>query len=135
MLKEDQKIAIYMEANLDTDYGKMGFGVMRYSSNDIVCVIDSVHAGKTVDQVGNLPFPFPVVASVDDAADRGAEVLVLGTAPSGGRVPDDWNAPLQRALKRNMSIVNGLHDRLNDRFGHLLDQVCLRHASSKEAFG
>ena len=120
MLKENQKIAIYMEANLDTDYGKMGFGVMRYSRNEIVCVIDSVHAGKTVDQLGKLPFPFPVVATVDDAADRGADVLVLGTAPSGGRVPEEWHAPLERAIERKMSIVNGLHDRLNDRFGHLL---------------
>jgi len=117
MLKPQQKLAIYMEDNLNSDYGKMGFGVMRFSQNEIVCVIDSVHAGKTVDEVGELPFQIPVVASVDEAADRGAEVLVLGTAPSGGRVPDDWHSPLKRAIERGMNLVNGLHDNLNELFG------------------
>ncbi len=111
-----------MEDNLNSDYGKMGFGVMRFSQNDIVCVIDSVHAGKTVDEVGDLPFPIPVVASVDEAAEKGAEVLVLGTAPSGGRVPDDWHPPLQRAIECGMSLVNGLHDSLNDLFGKNLSE-------------
>ena len=46
MLDHDQKIAIYMEGQLDNDYGKMGFGVMRYSRNPVGCVVDSTHAGK-----------------------------------------------------------------------------------------
>ena len=109
-----------MEQNLDTDYGKMGFGVMRYSSNPIVCVIDSKFAGKTVSEVGNLPFDIPVVKDVSAALAKGAEVLVLGTAPSGGRVPDQWDAPLEQALSHGMCLINGLHDRLNDRYGDLL---------------
>ena len=109
-----------MEGNLNSDYGKMGFGVMRFSQNEIVCVIDSEHAGKTVDQVGELPFSIPVVASVDEAADQGAEVLVLGTAPSGGRVPDDWHPPLKTAIERGLNLVNGLHDNLNELFGESL---------------
>ncbi len=118
MLNKDQKLAIYMEQNLDTDYGKMGFGIMRFSSNPIVCVIDSSHAGKTVNQVEDLPFPYPVVSNVDEAVRLGAEVLVLGIAPSGGRLPEKWHAPLNRAIEQGLCLINGLHDRLNDRFGH-----------------
>ena len=120
MLDKRQKIAVYMEENLDSDYGKMGFGVMRYSPNPVCCVIDSVHAGKRVHQACELPFDYPVVAGVKEAAALGAEVLVLGTAPSGGRVPDRWQAPLRQSLQLGLSIVNGLHDNLNERFGHLL---------------
>ena len=120
MLNKTQKLAIYMEENLDSDYGKMGYGVMRYIDNPVACVIDSTCAGKKVNQACNLPFDYPVVASVQEAVNLGAEVLVLGTAPSGGRVPDDWYPPMQQALNSGMNIVNGLHDKLNDLLGHLI---------------
>lgn len=120
MLMPDLKLAIYMEANLDSDYGKMGFGVMRFSPNEVLCIVDSVHAGKTVNAVCDLPFDYPVVAGIEEAAELGAQVLVLGTAPSGGRVPEAWYPPLQSALESGMNLVNGLHDPLNDRFGHML---------------
>lgn len=117
MLNKNQKIAIYMEANLDSDYGKMGYGVMRYIANPVACVIDSVHAGKRVQDACSLTYDYPVVASIEEAHALGAEVLVLGTAPSGGKVPEDWHAPIRQALAHNMSLVNGLHDRLNELFG------------------
>jgi uncharacterized NAD-dependent epimerase/dehydratase family protein len=106
-----------MEANLDSDYGKMGFGVMRFSQNEVVCVIDSTNAGVNVNDVTELPFKFPVVASVEEAVNLGADVLVLGIAPSGGRVPEKWFAPLKMAISKGMSIINGLHDDLNALFG------------------
>lgn len=117
MLNKNQKIAVYMEANLDSDYGKMGYGVMRYIKNPVVCVVDSINAGKRVNDACSLPYDYPVVASIAEAHDLGAEVLVLGTAPSGGRVPDDWYPQLEQALEFGMSIVNGLHDRLNEQIG------------------
>ena len=120
MLNKNQTIAIYMEGNLDSDYGKMGFGVMRYGHNPVCCVVDSTHAGKRVNQVCELPFDYPVVAGIAEAADLGAQVLVLGTAPSGGRAPPEWDAALSECLRLGLSIVNGLHDRLNERYGHLL---------------
>ena len=120
MLDQSQKVAIYMEASLNSDYGKMGFGVMRYIANPIVCVIDSTQAGKTVQEITNQPFAYPVVDSVAKALEMGAQVLVLGTAPSGGRVPESWHAPLDEAIVGGMNIVNGLHDKLNVQFGELL---------------
>lgn len=120
MLDRNQKIAVYMDRNLDPDYGKMGFGVMRYTQNPVVCVIDSEHAGKSVNQACELPFTYPIVASIDEAADLGAEVLVLGAAPPGGRIDAAWQSALQRALDRRMSIINGLHDRLNEVFAEQL---------------
>ena len=120
MLRPDHKLAIYMEASLDSDNGKMGFGVMRYCENEIVCIVDSTHEGKTVCEVCDLPFDYPVVSSVTDAVDMGAQVLVLGTAPSGGRIPDDWHAPLEEAINQGMCLVNGLHDSLNNLLGYKL---------------
>ena len=45
MLKPNQKVAIYMQGFLHSDYGKMGLGIIRYSENPIVGIIDSENAG------------------------------------------------------------------------------------------
>ena len=93
---------------------------MRYGRNPVCCVIDSVHAGKRVSQACELPFDYPVVAGVAQAANLGAQALVLGTAPSGGRAPPAWDAALRECLQLGLNLVNGLHDNLNARYGHLL---------------
>ena len=116
MLDKEKKLAIYMEQSLTSTHGKMGHGVMRYIENPIVCVIDSAHAGKRIRDVCDAPHDYPVVASVKEASDLGAEVLVLGLAPSGGRIPDQWMQPLEQSIRQGMCIVNGLHDQLNERF-------------------
>ena len=109
-----------MEGALDNDSGKMGFGLMRFSKHPIVCVIDSNYAQKTVQEAVGLPYSIPVVATVDEAIALQSEILVLGIAPSGGRFPAEWDAPISHALENGLSLINGLHDNLNARFGHLL---------------
>ena len=51
MLKTTDKIAVWMESNLDDDYGKMGISALRYLNNEIVCVVDSTFAGKKLSEV------------------------------------------------------------------------------------
>ncbi len=120
MLKGHHQLAVYMEGHLGSDYGKMGYGVIRYSRNPVVCVVDSIHAGKKVSEVCHLPHPIPVVGTLKEARQLGADVLVLGIAPSGGQIPDEWFPHLRQALALGMSLVNGLHDRLNQRLGNEL---------------
>lgn len=120
MFDTNQKLAIYMEEALDNDSGKMGFGLMRFSRHPIVCVIDSNYKDKTVKEAVGLPYSIPVVGSVDQAIALEAEIMVLGIAPSGGRFPAEWDAPISHALENGLSLINGLHDDLNARFGHLL---------------
>lgn len=111
-----------MEGALDNDSGKMGFGLMRFSKHPIVCVIDSNFAGNSVQEAVGLPYSIPVVETVDKAVAMQAEIIVLGIAPSGGKFPDEWDEPISNALTNGLSLINGLHDDLNARFGHLLKQ-------------
>ena len=120
MFNPIQKLCIYMEGALDNDSGKMGFGLMRFSKHPIVCVIDSQFSGKTVEQAVGLPYSIPVVSTVNDAIEMGSEIMVLGIAPSGGKFPDSWDEPVSFALKNGLSLINGLHDDLNGRFGKFL---------------
>ena len=116
MLKSNQKVAVYMEGHVNSDFGKMGMGVVRYLKNPIIGVIDSKFGGKSMSDFMNTLKDVPILNTLDEAIQRGAEVLVLGIAPSGGKIPESWNFTIEAALKSGLSIVNGLHDLLNPQW-------------------
>src|SRR5258705_6360099 len=91
---------------------KTAIGVLRYASYQIVAVVDSTRAGTdAADHVG-VGRGVPVVATVDDAIARGADVLLIGTAAAGGQIPDSYRPYLSHALERGLSVWNGLHERV-----------------------
>ncbi len=47
-----------------------------------------------------------------EAARRGAGSLVIGVAPVGGRLPDEWLPDLEAAIAEGLDIVSGMHTRL-----------------------
>ena len=116
MLNRGQNLAIYMEGAVRSYGGKMGFGILRYSPNLVVCVIDSETAGQDMKDVAGMPRSCPIVASVEEAFALGAEVFVLGIAPPGGLIPKPWFEIINRAVDLGLSIVNGLHDLLAPHF-------------------
>ena len=105
--------------------------MLRYATYQIVAVVDSTRAGTdAADHVG-VGRGVPVVATVDDAITRGADVLLIGTAAAGGRIPDAYRPFLARALERGISVWNGLHERvLNDP--QLADAANRGNASVRE---
>ena len=118
-LRPDQPLAIYMEGALGDPSGKMGYGVLRYSPNPIACVIDSNHPGGDAGVISDIPRRCPVVATVAEARKLGAEVFVLGLAIGGGMIPANWFPAIDDAVGVGMSVVNGLHDRLEPRYPNL----------------
>ena len=118
MLKPNQKVAIYMEGYLHSDYGKMGLGVVRYLQNPIVGIIDTHHAGSNINQQHPIDRDIPIYEKLNQVIDKGAEILLLGIAPSGGKVPNNWLPLIELALVKGLSIINGLHDSLFQRFSH-----------------
>lgn len=116
MLQPHHKLALYMEGALGELTGKMGSGCLRYSPNEIVAVIDSRHAGRDARDISDSPRQCPIVGTLFEAVALGADVLVLGIAPPGGLIPEEWYPVLDEAVAAGLSLVNGLHDRLSPRY-------------------
>ena len=89
---------------------------IAYGRNPVVAVIDSTQAGKLVCDLCALDSDVPIVATLADTQAMCAQVLVLGTAPSGGRLPQDRVAVLEKAIAAGMSLVDRMHDRLQPKF-------------------
>jgi uncharacterized NAD-dependent epimerase/dehydratase family protein len=118
-LPHGSRLALYMQGEMTHQAGKLGRGVLRYSHSEIVCVVDSVNAGRDASDVVGIPRSVPVVASLAEAHAMGANVLVLGIAPGGGLIPASWRPMLSEAIERGFSLVNGLHDRAAPLFPSL----------------
>ena len=116
MLKPIDKVAIYMQDQLNGESGKMGFGAIRYLQNEIVAVIDSSQVGQSIQRFINTKLDIPIIGSIEQAKALGANVLLLGIAPVGGKIPEQWIPLIERALELGLSIINGLHDLLAPRF-------------------
>ena len=102
MLKPNDKIAIWMEASIDDDFGKMGISALRYLNNDIVCVIDSVYKGKKISDVSIIKKDIPIVDCLKDARELGANVILLGVLTSGGIRPKSWDPFIKESLEKRM---------------------------------
>lgn len=106
-----RRIAILAEGSFGPFSAKTAVGVMRYSLDTVVAVVDSAHAGETADQVlgAEIGVGVPVVADVAAALDFQPDTLLIGIAPIGGKLPDEWRPGIILALERGLTVVSGLH--------------------------
>ncbi len=117
MLKPHHRLAILLHGGVRSGDGKTGLAMLRYSQGSIVAVIDQdapgesleAHTGIERSNPDNSSEEVPVVASVQAALAHRPDALVIGVAPSGGKLPPDWAAEVQGAIASGLSIVNGLH--------------------------
>ncbi|MDF5725932.1 MAG: DUF1611 domain-containing protein [Rhizonema sp. PD37] len=105
----NQRVAILLHGEIRGTHGKTGLAILRYSESPIVAVIDRESAGKSLLELTGIKRDVPIVSSVAAALEYQPEVLVIGVAPKGGILPEDYWHELKNALSGGMSIVNGLH--------------------------
>ncbi len=114
----DRRLVILAEGNFGFHHGKTAMGVIRYGREPVVAVIDSTQAGRNVREwLGDSGrFDIPIVASLSDALGflPRATALLVGIAPTGGRLPDDWRATILAAIRSGLDIRSGLHTFLGD---------------------
>jgi uncharacterized NAD-dependent epimerase/dehydratase family protein len=100
--------------SFETRRAKTAHGVIAYSEDQTVAVIDPQHAGKRVREVvPYLQSDAPIVADIHEALAFKPTSLLVGIAPPGGAMPTDWRAIILAAIEAKLEIVSGLHDELS----------------------
>ena len=105
----DSRLALLMHGHLRDSNGKMGFGLLRYSTATVTCVIASEEAGGNLRDIAGIDSDVPIVSTATQAAALGADVLVIAVATTGGILPPGYRDDILAGLGRGMSLVNGLH--------------------------
>jgi uncharacterized NAD-dependent epimerase/dehydratase family protein len=114
-MKFYRRYAILTEGLLLGVNGKTAHGILRYRPESVAVVIDSAHAGETVDALlPALGSHAPIVATLEEAMAFNPNALLVGVATEGGRLPKQMRHTVLEAVDAGLEIVNGLHEFLTD---------------------
>lgn len=113
-----EKVIILTHGMLATENAKTAHGLLRESNRyKVVGLVDAVHAGKDAGEILDGRFRnIPIFPTVTDAVQvLQPEACVIGVATSGGVFPGSLLEEVKEAIGWGLSVVNGLHDLLNER--------------------
>ena len=88
---------------------KTGYGILRYTPESVVAVIDSRFAGKDCQEITDLGPGIPVRKNLAACLDLGPRRLVVGVATAGGILPAGWRGQIRMALENGLEVVSGMH--------------------------
>src|SRR5215208_5189099 len=111
----ERRLVILAEGQFGFHHGKTAMGVIRYGSDPVTAVIDSTNAGRSVAEW--LPGrDIPIVASLEEALAlrQRSTALLIGIAPTGGKLPGAWRAVILDAIGAGLDVHSGLHQFLGD---------------------
>jgi uncharacterized NAD-dependent epimerase/dehydratase family protein len=114
MSEPSPRYLILAEGCLGIFSAKTAVGLVRYRPESVVAVLDSSQAGRNTRDLLDTEAAVPVVATLEAGIARGANTLLIGIAPQGGALPEEWRSLLRRALERRLSVTSGLHTFLAD---------------------
>jgi uncharacterized NAD-dependent epimerase/dehydratase family protein len=110
-----RRLVILTEGQFGAHHAKTAMGVIRFATDKTVAVLDSTIAGRNVSEW--LPgHDIPAVATLADALalPEPPDTLLIGIAPTGGKLPADWRVKILEAIDRGLDVHSGLHTFLGD---------------------
>ncbi len=105
-----RRLVILAEGQFAPHSAKTAYGVIRYGRDEVTAVLDSSRAGQNVSSY--LPGrDIPIVATLDEALAQPSppDALLIGIAPTGGRLPDAWRSTILAAIGAGLDVLSGLH--------------------------
>ena len=103
-----RRIVILTDGHTNPITAKTASCVVRYKPDEVVALLDTTQPGRTSQELLGVGGNIPVLAKLADGPD--ANTLMIGIAPSGGKLPAAWKKIILEAVERGMNIVSGLHD-------------------------
>jgi uncharacterized NAD-dependent epimerase/dehydratase family protein len=110
-----RRLVILTEGEFGPHSAKTAYGVIRYGRDDVVAVLDSTRAGENVSAF--LPgHDIPFVSTLDEALalPTPPTALLIGIAPTGGRLPTAWRTVIKAAIAAGLDVLSGLHTFIGD---------------------
>ncbi len=114
MQKKKRRIVILSEGYFGDLEAKTASGLIRYKPEEVVAVIDSTKAGKSVQEILRFGGDIPIVEDLETSFKFGPNALLIGIAPRGGKLPAEWRNQVKQALENGLDVISGLHDMLNE---------------------
>jgi uncharacterized NAD-dependent epimerase/dehydratase family protein len=113
----ERRYAVLAEGWFANRSAKTAHGLVRYGKDEVVAVMDSTLAGRRVaDVLPDLECDAPIVGTLQEALELAPTSVLVGLAPAGGRLPEEWMETLLAATEAGLEIVSGLHQRLAPEF-------------------
>jgi uncharacterized NAD-dependent epimerase/dehydratase family protein len=113
----ERRYAILAEGWFANRHAKTAHGLLRYGRDEVVGVIDSTLAGRRVlDVMPGLERDAPIVGTLQEVLEYSPTSILVGLAPAGGQLPEEWMETLREAARVGLEIVSGLHQRLAPEF-------------------
>ncbi len=109
-----RRLVIMAEGLFSMFESKTAACVIRYKPSEVVAVIDSTKAGRTAGDVLGFGGDIPVVASLDESLTHSPTALLIGIAPRGGGLPEEWRPVMASAISEGLDILSGLHYFISD---------------------
>jgi uncharacterized NAD-dependent epimerase/dehydratase family protein len=105
----DLRFLVLAEGQFGPLTSKTANSCIRYTPERVVGVIDSRRAGRTAQSVLGFGGDIPVVATVAEGLRLGPTALLIGVAPQGGKLPDEWRAMVLASIDAGLDVWSGLH--------------------------
>jgi uncharacterized NAD-dependent epimerase/dehydratase family protein len=109
-----RRFLILAEGHFGPQSSKTANACIRYCQDEVVAVLDSVHAGRTAHDMLGFGGAIPLVATFADGLTYAPNALLIGIAPAGGQFPDAWRTIVLDALRAGLDVWSGLHTMLGD---------------------
>ena len=113
---EETALFILTEGFTNTHHAKTAEGVIKYGKWKIDSIIDSQYHS-------NEAYSYPLVKTLRKALEQSKyandnsikdRALLIGIAPAGGKIPENWLSIIKEAIVSGLHIISGLHEFLED---------------------
>ncbi|MGC8634890.1 MAG: DUF1611 domain-containing protein [Candidatus Limnocylindrales bacterium] len=114
MSRRQRRLVILAQGEFRLHAAKTALGVIRYGPDPVLAVIDSTRAGHNASDLLGASYDVPVVATLEEVLPLRPTALLVGIAPTGGRLPLAWRSIILQAIDAGLDVLSGLHTFLSD---------------------
>jgi uncharacterized NAD-dependent epimerase/dehydratase family protein len=121
---DNRRILLLTDGPLGVFSSKTATCILRYRPDEVVALLDRQRVGEDPADTLGVGRGIPIVGSVADAMLYEPRCLLIGIAPTGGALPDEWRGFVRDAIASGLDIISGLHLMIADdpELGPLADK-------------